>query len=177
MNGGEALVRMGDAARARDYLNMCKEAWADTNNDYELGSLKLLEGMIEAPVSTFVPPWNRYDENTLRALEALGFSTLSADNKRRAVTKAYKLNFLPYSCSISKLRDAVKASRTSSDPQSVIVVLFHEYDFNEIDQKRGRITYQEFYELLNWLKSQKDVRLLSISQATQVPIPSQEFSL
>ncbi|MGD9825451.1 DUF2334 domain-containing protein [Desulfobacter sp.] len=129
---------------------------------------KLLESMIDAPISTFVPPWNRYDVNTLRALEALGFSTLSADNKRGEVTEKCKLNFLPYSSSLSGLRDAVEASRTSSDTQPVIVVLFHEYDFKEIDEKRGSITYQEFYALLNWLKSRKYVRLLSISQATQV---------
>lgn len=60
-----------------------------------------------------------------------------------------------------------RQSRTSFDPQPVIVVLFHEYDFQEIDETRGRITYQEFYELLNWLSSQRDVRLLSISQAAQ----------
>ncbi|WP_020586823.1 DUF2334 domain-containing protein [Desulfobacter curvatus] len=128
---------------------------------------KLLEDMIDVPISTFVPPWNRYDLNTLRALEELGFSTLSASNKLGEITEACKLNFLPYSCNLSKLRDAVKASRTSSDPQSVIVVLFHEYDFKEINEKRGSTTYQEFYELLNWLKSQRHVRLLSISQATQ----------
>lgn len=129
---------------------------------------KLLEDMIDAPVDTFVPPWNRYDLNTLRALEALGFSTLSADNKTGEVTETCNLNFLPYSSNLSGVRDAVKASRTSSDTQPVIVVLFHEYDFKEIDEKRGSITYQEFYALLNWLKSQKDIRLLSISQATQV---------
>ncbi|MFX0195031.1 MAG: hypothetical protein ACFFCW_02820, partial [Candidatus Hodarchaeota archaeon] len=67
-----------------------------------------------------------------------------------------------------QLRDAVKAARTSSDIQPVIVVLFHEYDFKEINEKLGSITYQEFSDLLNWLKSQGDVRLLSISQATKV---------
>lgn len=128
----------------------------------------LLEGMIDVPVNTFVPPWNRYDQNTLRALEALGFSTLSADSKKRGGTETCKLHFLPYSCNLSEVREAVKASRTSSDPQPVIVVLFHEYDFKEINKKRGRITYSEFFALLNWLKSQNDVRLLSINQATQV---------
>ncbi len=129
---------------------------------------KFLEGMIDAPISTFMPPWNRYDANTLRALETLGFSTLSADNKKGEETQACKLNLLPYSCSLYRLRDAVKKSRTSSDPQPVIVVLFHEYDFKEINEKRGRISYQEVYALLNWVSSQADVRLLSISQATQV---------
>ena len=128
---------------------------------------KFLEGMIDAPVNTFVPPWNRYDANTLRALETLGFSTLSADNKRRDGILSSKLNFLPYSSNLFRLRDAVKTSRISPDPQPVIVVLFHEYDFKEINEKRGRITYQEFYELLNWVTSQEDVRLLSIRQATQ----------
>jgi hypothetical protein len=80
---------------------------------------------------------------------------------------ASKLNFLPYSCNLFNLRDAIQASRTSSVTQPVIVVLFHEYDFKEIDEKRGRITYQEFYELLNWLKSQRHVRLLSVNEATE----------
>ncbi len=129
---------------------------------------QLLESLIDAPVTTFVPPWNRFDLNTLRALEELGFSTLSAGKKIRGVTEECKLNILPYTCNLSGLRDAIEASQTSSDTQPVIVVLFHEYDFQEIDGKRGRITYQKFYELMKWLKSQRDVRLLSISQATQV---------
>jgi len=128
---------------------------------------KLLEGMIDAPVTTFVPPWNKYDLNTLRALEGLGFSTLSA-SKNGEATEDSKLIFLPASCDLSRLRDAVKAARTSSDTQPVIVVLFHAFDFKEIDEKRGSITYQEFFDLLNWLKSQGDVRLLSISQAAKV---------
>lgn len=129
---------------------------------------KFLEGMINAPVTTFVPPWNRYDLNTLRALEELGFSTLSASIKKGEATEDSKLIFLPASCDLLRLRDAVKSARTSSDNQPVIVVLFHAYDFKEIDEMRGSITYQEFSDLLNWLKSQKDVRLLSISQATKV---------
>ena len=128
---------------------------------------KFLEDMIDAPVSIFVPPWNRYDANTLRALETLGFTTLSADNKKREVTQACTLNFLPYSCNLFRLRDAVKKARISPDPQPIIVVLFHEYDFKEINEKRGRITYQAFNELLDWVSSQEDVRLLSISQTTQ----------
>jgi len=128
---------------------------------------KLLEGMIDAPVTTFVPPWNRYDLNTIRVLEELGFSTLSA-SKNGETTEGSTLNFLPASCYLSRLRDAVKVARSSSDAQPVIVVLFHEYDFKEINQQNGSITFQEFFNLLNWLKSQGDVRLLSISQAAKV---------
>jgi peptidoglycan/xylan/chitin deacetylase (PgdA/CDA1 family) len=129
---------------------------------------ELLEGMIDAPVTTFVPPWNRYDLNTLRALEELGFSILSAAISTGPGTEDSKLNFLPATCGLAQLRDAVKAARSSSDTQPVIVVLFHEYDFQEINEKRGSITFQEFCDLLNWLKSQGNIRLLSISQATKL---------
>ena len=127
---------------------------------------RFLEHVIGAPVTTFIPPWNKYDLNTLRALEELGFSTLSADDGGE-VTEHAKINFLlPNTCFLLQLRDAVKAARTSSSSQPLIVVLFHEYDFKEIDEKRGSIHYQEFSDLMNWLKFQKDVQLLSISQAT-----------
>lgn len=127
---------------------------------------EFLEEIIEAPVTAFIPPWNKYDLNTLRALENAGFSTLSA-NMNGETTEDSKLNFLPATCGLSRLRDAVSAVRASSDTQPLIVVLFHQYDFKEVDKKRGKITYQEFSYLLTWLKSQKDIRLLSIKQATK----------
>jgi len=125
---------------------------------------KFIEAMIDAPVKTFVPPWNKYDLNTLRALEELGFSTLSASRSGEAPRGA-DLDFLPATSSLSNLRDAVKSAKAFSEAQSVIVVLFHAYDFKEVDGNRGCITYREFADLLGWLKRQEGVCLLSISQA------------
>ncbi len=126
---------------------------------------KFLEALIDAPVTTFVPPWNAYDLNTLRVLEDLGFSTLSASKAGKA-EKTTTLNFLPATCELPQLRNAIGAARNSSDTQPVIVVVFHEYDFREFDKKHGKITYQEFSDLLRGLRSTEDVRLLSIGQAT-----------
>jgi predicted deacetylase/branched-subunit amino acid transport protein AzlD len=128
---------------------------------------KLLEEMIGVPVNIFVPPWNGYDLNTLRALEALHFSTISASLQGK-VTKNSRLNYLPATCDLSQLRDALRAAQSSADTQPVIVVLFHAYDFREVDEKQGTITYQEFSALLDGLQSRGNVRLLSISQATKV---------
>jgi len=128
---------------------------------------KLLEDMIDAPVTIFVPPWNSYDSNTLRALEALGLSTLSAGLKGEAKLTS-GLNFLPTTCGLTQLRKAVEISRNFSDPNLFIVVLFHEYDFKEVNEEHGNVTYQELCNLLEWLISQEDVRLLSIGQAIKV---------
>ncbi|MDX9833893.1 MAG: DUF2334 domain-containing protein [Desulfobulbus sp.] len=125
-----------------------------------------LEGIVGDPVATFVPPWNSYDSITLRALEQLGFSTISADLSGDAPEYS-RLKFLPAVSDISQLKDAVKAGRKSLDDQPVIVVLFHNYDFKEVDETRGKISYGEFAELLSWLNFQEDISIVSISQATK----------
>ena len=66
------------------------------------------------------------------------------------------------------MRDVVKSAIRVSDPQPIIVVLFHEYDFFEIDREKGKLGYQDFEKLLAWVTSQKDIRVLSIGQATTV---------
>jgi Uncharacterized protein conserved in bacteria (DUF2334) len=128
---------------------------------------KFLEDAINAPITTFVPPWNTYDLNTLQALEKLGFSTFSAGISGKAAKKS-KLTFLPASVDLSQLRDSIESARTCPEDQPVVVALFHEYDFKEISEKHGIVTYQEFSSLLNWLNSQEDVRVISISQATKL---------
>lgn len=128
---------------------------------------QLLENMIGAPVTIFVPPWNTYDLNTIKALEVLGFSTLSADRFGEAI-KDSDLNFLSNISTIQNLKNSIYSARLSSIEQPIIVVMFHGYNFKEIDDKRGVITFQEFSHLISWLKNQEDVDVLSISQATVV---------
>jgi hypothetical protein len=128
---------------------------------------KFLEDMLDVPIQVFVPPFNQYDLNTLRALEELHFTTISA-YKGGEIIRNSKLKFLPATCGLARLKDAVKAARISSQSEPIIVVLFHDYDFKEIDKKYGAINYKDFSDLLTWARSQDDLRLLSISQATEM---------
>lgn len=125
-----------------------------------------LEETLNTTITTFIPPWNTYDLNTVKILEKLGFTCIST-YIRRKIKKSRKLKFLPYTCDIHRLRDAVESARCSQDPQPVIVTLFHEYDFMEIDKKRGNLSFQDFDELLAFFSSQKDICVLSINQATR----------
>jgi hypothetical protein len=77
------------------------------------------------------------------------------------------LNFLPATCDLNNIKEAVRSARNSSNTQPLIVVLFHVYDFREFDQKRGVISLPEISDLLKWLQSGGDIRLLSIGQATK----------
>lgn len=128
---------------------------------------KFLEEILHTEISTFIPPFNSYDLNTVRVLEKLGFKCISSSIDGDA-TEFSRIHFLPKTCSLLQLQNAIKAARMIRDPQPIIAVLFHEYDFLEIDKARGTFTYQEFLDVLNWLTSQKDVHVMTVRQANNI---------
>ena len=124
---------------------------------------KLLEDELDTKITTFIPPWNSYDMNTLQCLENSDFNCISA-NLQGVSEESSHLRFLPITTTIPELRQAVNSARRSSDPQPVIVVLFHAFEFVEIGEDRGVFTYQEFSDLLSWITSQKNIHVSSMSQ-------------
>jgi hypothetical protein len=125
-----------------------------------------LEDALGIEVTAFIPPFNSFDETTLRALETLGFTTLSAhldEEGYGSVTS--RLRFIPATAGVDNLRVVVESARTLPDPQPVIVVLFHPYDFLEVDKALGSFALQELIDLLDWLTDQEDVDVMSMSQA------------
>jgi peptidoglycan/xylan/chitin deacetylase (PgdA/CDA1 family) len=124
---------------------------------------KLLEDGLNTKITIFIPPWNSYDMNTLQCLERFDFNCISAD-LRGVSEESSHLRFLPKTTTIPELRQAVNSARRSSDPQAVIIVLFHDYEFVEIGDDRGEFTYQEFSDLLSWITSQKNIHVSSMSQ-------------
>lgn len=140
---------------------------------YNIQKLRLLEGksLLESktgtPVTTFVPPWNEHDDDTLAALESTGFKILSARIDAPINTQS-KLALLPATSGILNAKEAVEAARHQTG-EKIIVILFHEYDFVEIDNVRGKIGIADFVELMEWIKSQNDLEILSLGQIAQSP--------
>ena len=126
----------------------------------------LLEGLFGRPITSFCPPFNRYDENTVRVLAALGFTVLSAGGFCHT-DDSTPLRYLPGTCKLTQLPRAVEAVRRERDPQPVIVVLFHPYDFQEEDPVRGSLHYADLDAQLTWLAQQRDVRGRTLDQASR----------
>ena len=123
----------------------------------------LLERSIGRPVRIFVPPWDSYDSTTLKVLEKLGFSVLSAS--QASVSGEYdRLWFLPHTTRLEQLESAVEAARRSSDPAPVVVVIFHPSDFIEVNPAYGQIRFSGLITILDWLRAQPDVRERSIGE-------------
>ncbi|HSW64474.1 MAG TPA: glycosyltransferase [Dissulfurispiraceae bacterium] len=121
-----------------------------------------LETQLKMPVEIFIPPWNSYDVVTVRAVEHAGFRYFSADIAGYADSSSH-LSFLPCTCSIPNIKEAVASCRDVADSTPVIVVLFHEYDFLEVNQEKGCITFDQFLDLLDWLSRQSDVAVVPMA--------------
>lgn len=124
---------------------------------------RLLQELLEMPVTTFIPPFNEYDSNTVRALEECGFTTLSAGCRCLAEAPS-KVGYLPRTCRIDRLRDAISAARASACRLSIVVVNFHNYELREVDSHRGVVTYDELCGLLRWVARQEDVDTRTIRE-------------
>ncbi len=137
---------------------------------YEKQELKLMKGkgfletILQTKITTFVPPFNSYDLNTVRAMERLGFRCISA-SRDGAADGSSSLQYLPITCDLQTVREAVASAASLTDVQPVIGVMFHEYDFKEIDKTRGRISFPEFQRLMDWLAARKDVQVMSVNKA------------
>jgi len=125
-----------------------------------------LETVLGASVTTFMPPWNSYDLDTLRALEETGFKTLSASRSGEALASS-SIIFLPWTAGVADLRTAIESARRGPDSQPMIVVLLHDSDFREVDRQKGIISFEDFEKLLAWVASQQDVAVLTLGEAAK----------
>lgn len=131
----------------------------------------MLEEIITRPVLGFVPPWNTYDENTMKALHDNGISCLSANRYGPLIGTIGTMRFLPITVELADLESAVEAARVSGDDDPVIGVLMHPYDFRESGDPRAQVDLAGLDSKLAWLKQQADVAVASITAlATSSPV-------
>ena len=106
----------------------------------EKGKRMLLDAMGYYDLKTFIPPWNSFDLNTLRALKANGLENLSGDTgivrnkpfaaRNRDERKYFGVRMIPATCGLAELDEAIKLAEAGPSAQ-IIVVVFHPYDFRE----------------------------------------------
>lgn len=128
----------------------------------------LFEKLFPQDITSFVPPYNTYDINTIKILESLHFNTLSA-NLDAPILKDSKLNFISNTITINKVDQAIKKAKGKGGVH-FIVVMFHEYNFTDIKMdnvEKPEITFNQLKSLLNTLKETKDINILSLNQASK----------
>jgi peptidoglycan/xylan/chitin deacetylase (PgdA/CDA1 family) len=125
----------------------------------------VLEALFHTPVVTFIPPWNSYDENTAKALDVLGVKVLSAELKTE-VSSPHSFRKLPATCGLDEVDRAIGQARELKG-ESVVVVLFHGYDFDEVRPGRGMFSLRKLDSLINRLLENSACRFETISEAAK----------
>ena len=125
-----------------------------------------LEDGLGIKITAFIPPWQSYDADTQTALEALGFTRISASLRFNTKPSA-RLKYLPSTITVTRLRETVERARNVEDAEAIIVCLAHPFDFTEAGDPRARFSCADFRELLDWLADQQDVAVVSPKQLSE----------
>ena len=128
---------------------------------------KMLQDWFGVPITTFIPPWNRYDEATVSALESLGFTCVSGvhDETTSPRPKDSEMRFFQASTALCDVQELVERNR-NDDSYPLVVVKFHHFDFSDYsDDPRAYTTMSETRETLAWIAAQKDVTVRTFAQA------------
>jgi len=120
-----------------------------------------MEEALGESIVTFAPPWNSYDANTVRALADSGFTCLTA-SRRAMAAESKTVRFLPATCDLLEVREAVEQARRLPAGRHVIVVQLHPVDFQP---GKETLPPEEFDDLLAWVASQDDIAVRTIREA------------
>ena len=135
---------------------------------------EILERAFSSNVTTFVPPWNNYDGNTIRTVVELKFNCLSGDlgpvdgqNRSLIDTSTNSMAYIPASSSFREVGYAVELALSpqvqSKRFRNFIVVCFHPYDF--ISSAKRPIEKNELTRILDELKYMP-VEFATLSEAS-----------
>jgi len=113
-------------------------------------------------IKTFVPPFNGWDKNTVKALKHCGFSVISADRYywHDAVEG---LTVIPFTAQLWELESMVDEKRLPDD--GIIVVLYHPPQIVEFKGKEHRFFgIERFERLLQKLETVPYVKFVTLQQ-------------
>ena len=125
------------------------------------------EAAFGVPVRTFIPPYNAYDDSTVRALERTGFAVLSADVRPAPADASVAL--VPGTAHPQKMKQAIQNALHEKSGASLVVIVMHNYDFVEDAEPipafrkiRSKIDSATLLEDIRWAKQQPGLTFVSV---------------
>lgn len=118
---------------------MTQKKWIQAGKAY-------LDSVLNVKVNIFIPPWNKYDTNTVLALQSSGIKIISANMVGRGKSEEYNMTYLP--ANTESFYDLENSMRSKSVwfKNGTVIVLFHPYtidetfDFERLDCLLGKIS-------------------------------------
>jgi len=126
----------------------------------------VLDHAFGTEVEVFIPPYNRYDDNTVSALRETGIGIVSASAEHRMLDDCPKY-MVPLACKTHRLKEMVLAAQEIDDGSAVIVAYFHISRITADNNQLPYISQEYLREILTWLKMQEGVEIRSLREIAQ----------
>jgi len=158
-------------------------SYSDQYQTIKKGQLDFINAFGVKP-TTFIPPWNRGDDNTLKVLKALGFAEYSSSSDDFHIDAGYKDGIWVDSYSIvlddttlSSAKD-ITERLLNDDHTNTIIVLYHFWNFSGSGSGSGNgsgkgnpinaTKVQLFEDYLDYLKNRDDVVFTTFDRSYSV---------
>ena len=132
-----------------------------------------LEAAVGLRISSFIPPYNQYDNQTLKSLESSGYKLLSADLSGPTLRYG-NLAYLPggaWGSYPQNLKDVVLSALSKRHTDAIIISTIHPYDIVESGRdmaefRRGspQVSIQKLIDNLHYIKQLNDTRFMPIRE-------------
>lgn len=128
----------------------------------------LLEEWFARPITTFIPPWNTFDEATLEALAETGFTAYASALSE--LQRAEPVLSLPHTAGLGELRRTLRwlARRRG---RAFVVCMFHHFSFtdcqDDLARAYARLGLAELPALLEWCREQPGVEFATVGGAAE----------
>mgnify|MGYP001093087276 CR=1 FL=1 len=121
-----------------------------------------VEQLVGRATPVFVPPWNSFDQATVRAAGQAGFEMISA-GLLEPVANPTDIAMVPATIEAVHLQQMLDAQQTVP-PGSVMVLLVHAPDFRVADPHAGYLGLHEFVPLIDRAIEEFDLEVVPIRQ-------------
>jgi len=121
-----------------------------------------VEQLVGRATPVFVPPWNSFDQATVRAARQAGFEMISA-GLLEPVANPTDIAMVPATIEAVHLQQMLDAEQTIP-PGSVMVLLVHAPDFRIADPHAGYLDLHEFVPLIDRAIQKLDLEVVPIRQ-------------
>ncbi|HUW84346.1 MAG TPA: DUF2334 domain-containing protein [Phycisphaerae bacterium] len=121
-----------------------------------------VEQLVGRASPVFVPPWNSFDQATVRAARQAGFEMISA-GLLEPVANPTDIAMVPATIEAVHLQQMLDAEQTIL-PGSVMVLLVHAPDFRVADPHAGYLDLHEFVPLIDRAIEKLDLEVIPIRQ-------------
>lgn len=145
---------MGETVQG-EFLN---KSFVEQQDCLQKGSL-LLDSIFNTHVHIFIPPWNRYNQDTQNILYNLGYNIISADMADCRFVLDKRFQYYPEG--VDHPRKLLNVIKHNAEREGLVVCMFHRYDITD------SFTLDDLRDILQQVKTRKGVSVTTMDELYQ----------